>query len=183
MKVNYLILLFICGSFLFSQNRLPVPKDYKLYTEFISYKKFKYLKKESISTGYIAMNGKDKFIYKQLAPFVIEIRKKDNNLYYKRENMNEIIIDITNSSQFDIAIFFNLDDKEFNENFVITKNKINNTDHYNIIPKNNSYVTNITAKGNDYKLEELTIFYKDGSFLRYEFKNTKTGMDIDSNLF
>lgn len=183
---NRLIFVFIIiTNFLFSQNRVPIPKYYKLYTEFISYRKMKYLKKESIATGYIAMDGKDKFIYKQKTPFIIEIKKKGDIISYKRENANEIIIDISDksNSQFEGIVFLKIFNEENVEDFIITKRTVKNIDYYEIIPKKIVYIDSIKANGIDDKLYELIISYKDGSTLRYEFKNTETGINIDEKLF
>lgn len=186
-KILYIILFINFTYLLFSQNKLPIPKDYKLYTDFVCYKKTKYLKKETITTGYIAMDGKNKFIYKQINPFVIEIRKRNNTILYKRENFNEITIEISDTNHNDVDIFiislFNSEEKDFENNFFITKEVIKDYDYYKIIPKNTKYIKEIKAKGIDDKLTEIIITYIDNSLLRYEFKNVKTGKSIDENLF
>ena len=61
-KLIFLILFLHCFVLIFSQT-LPQPENNQLYTEFISYRTAEYLKNPIISTGYIVMDGRDKFLF------------------------------------------------------------------------------------------------------------------------
>jgi len=159
---------------------LPFPKNDMLYTEFVSYKKASYLKNPIKTVGYIVMNGNGNFLFKQISPIVIEVRKKDGRLTFKKENSQPIEIPNSPGGE-NIAFLF---DKNSNySNFIITKNVKNNKDFFLVVPKNQDKIEKIEIVSNDDKIESIILFFKDKSSMTYDFKNTVTGIVPDEKYF
>ena len=120
MKKLVSIFLFFVLFSIYSQNltTLPHPKNSMLYTEFVSYKKATYLKKPIEMVGYIVMNGENNFLFKQTKPILIEVRKNNNKLTFKKESSPPIEIPNSPNGE-NIAFLF---DKNTNyDGFNITK--------------------------------------------------------------
>lgn len=175
-----IIIIFLLSNFIiFSQEQLPQPKNDQLYTEFVSYRYASYLKKPLAGSGYIAMDGKNKFIFKQIKPVIIEIKKNENKTTFKRGATEPIEIDEMENELF----FLFGEQKNINQIYDISKKVINNKDNYYIVPKEKQNISNITLIGLDDKIEKIEIFFNDNSKIIYEFKNTVTGIKPDEKYF
>ena len=165
---------------------LPKPdKDY-LYTEFSSVRKLKYVKKPIVSSGYIAMNGKEDFIYRQETPTLLEIKKIGDAAFYKKENIAPIQIDLSKSNfdeSYSVIFLFYGDDEKVSEYFNITKTFKNNIDYYDIYPKKQGTIKQVSATGLGDKLYSIDMTYADGSTLSYKFANSVTGTKPDDKYF
>lgn len=181
--LNILVALFPC--FMWAQS-LPKPdKDY-LYTEFSSVRKLKYIKKPIVSSGYIAMNGKEDFIYRQETPTLLEIKKIGDAAFYKKANIDPIQIDLSKSNfdeSYSVIFLFYGDDKTVGEYFDITKTFADNLDNYKILPKKQGTIKLISATGLGDKLHSIDMIYADGSTLSYKFSNSVTGTKPDEKYF
>ncbi|OHD24411.1 MAG: hypothetical protein A2Y34_04165 [Spirochaetes bacterium GWC1_27_15] len=181
-KIIFVFLLFIVTISLYSQ-KIPHPKNSMLYTEFTAYKSALYLKKPIVSSGYIAMNGLDKFIFKQTKPIVIEVKKRENRMFFKREGMNEIEISGNNDNSDNIAFLFSTNEDDLKKNFKIEQITTNGKQKYTVTPFKPTKVEKIEVIGIDDKIENIKIFFKDKSTILYEFKNTITGTSPNEKYF
>ena len=178
-KITFLI------AFFYLQNlytiELPHPENDQLYTDFVSYRFANYLKKPIIGNGYIVMDGKNKFLFKQIDPINIEIRKVDDKILYKVKDNQPI--EISNDQDENIMfIFYNSDLS--NKNFDIQKKlNNNNKDFFNIIPKEKKNIINIEIISMLDKVEKITIYFINNSTLIYEFKNSITGKKPSEQFF
>lgn len=173
-----LILLFNSIFMVFSAD-LPQPKNNRLYTEFVSYRTANYLKKTIISSGYIVMDGKSRFLFKQIEPLDIEIRKNEDKITYKREDMEPVEVDTVSN-----AIIFIFDDPEkLKEKYTIEKTIKNNVDVYSIMPKGKDEIKSILIIGIEDKIQEVMVFFKNKTELIYKFSNTVTGTKPDEAHF
>ncbi len=181
--LNIIVALVPC--FIWAQS-LPKPdKDY-LYTEFSSVRKLKYVKKPIVSGGYIAMNGKEDFIYRQVTPTLLEIKKIGDTAFYKKANIAPIQIDLSKSNfdeSYSVIFLFYGDDEAVSEYFDITKTFANNLDNYKITPKKQGTIKLISATGLGDKLYSIDMTYADGSTLSYRFTNSVTGTKPDDKYF
>jgi hypothetical protein len=180
MKITLILIMMTITSVLFSET-LPQPKNAQLYTEFNSKRTAPFLKKPITSSGYIVMDGKSNFLYKQTNPFNIEVRKKGSKLTFKKDKSEAITLPPTASGD-NIAFLFE-GDETFLENYDITKKAASNKDLYSIIPKKSEKVKEIQITGNDDKFESIKLIFNDKSEIFYEFKNTVTGTPPDEKLF
>ncbi len=182
MKLNkvFCIIIFVsAGINLFSQT-LPKPKDGKLYTEFTFVRKSKYLKKPIIGSGYIAMDGTEKFIMKQSTPVLIVVRKNNKKMTIKKENNEPIEVDPKASG--DIMFLFE-NDEVINARFNITKQTIEGMDKFMITPKTKEQIKSINVISTFDKVNTIEITFNDDSNLIYTFKNTLTGITPDEKYF
>lgn len=181
MKKNLLFLLFILiGSFIFPET-LPQPKNMQLYTDFKAEKKAVFLKKPLISSGYIVINGKNNFIFKQIIPFSLEVRKKDNKLTYKKDKMDPV--ELPESASGDNIAFLFEGDESILANYNITKKFENSLDYFTIIPKQIGKIKEILVSAKEDKLITIKLNFTDKSSIFYTFQNTVTGIAPDEKYF
>ena len=177
-KLIFLILFLHCFVLIFSQT-LPQPENNQLYTEFISYRTAEYLKNPIISTGYIVMDGRDKFLFKQDEPISIEIKKNNNIITFKKNGMQAIQVD---SLSDDFTFLFD-DPEKLKQKYFITKKNINNKEEYSVIPKQKENINQIIIITSGDKIEKIDINFNDKTNLVYNFKNTITGTKPDEKYF
>lgn len=185
-RVILLPFFYLTFSFfmLISQD-LPYPKNSQLYTEYICYKYTPYLKKPVISTGYIALNGGDKFIFRQLTPVEFYVKKINEKRVIKRANMDEITLtDSGANSEYDFSFLFD-SSIDISKNFVVEKKLLNEKDkiEFLLAPLKKSIYTKITLIAYEDKIEKLELYLTNKTILKYEFKNTITGKEIDKKIF
>jgi hypothetical protein len=188
MKKTYLtfgffVMCLITGSaqFLVGFESLPQPKNDRLYSEFTARRSAPYLKRPLLSSGYIAMNGKDKFIFKQTKPSVIEVRKKEDRLTLKINNNAPMEIN-SNSNGDNISFIFD-SPENLEKYYDITKTSADGNDEYQIVPKTRAKVDRIILTGIGDIILTIDIFFTDKSDILFEFKNTKTGTAPDEKYF
>ncbi len=181
MLKNYFIFFLLFLNFLLFSNELPQPKDNLLYTEFVSYKYSPFLKKPGISSGIIAMDGKEKFIFKQLKPVIFILKKIDGRFTFQRQNTKEVAVDGETYDN-DFMMLFG-DSNKLAESFNIVENKVNTKSIFTITPKTENKILKmiITAKGDAF--EKIEMLFNDNSKLIYEFRNTVTGKKPDEKIF
>ena len=176
-RIIFIIFIFFNLN-IFSQ-QLPQPKNDQLYTEFISSRYASYLKKPLIGSGYIAKDGKDKFIFKQIKPVNLEIKKMNNKVTYKRGTSDPVEI-----SNVDNELFFLFDDPEKTGQFYnIDKKVVNKKDNYYLAPKDKQNISRIIIIGIEDIIERIEIYFSDNSKIIYDFKNTVTGKKPDEKYF
>jgi len=174
-----LSLLFI--NFLIHSVELPHPKNDCLYTEFDSYRYAKFLKKPIAGTGYIVMDGKDRFVFIQTKPLHVEIRKNGDRVMYKKGN--GMAVDVSNMA---MDMFFLFEEQDtLNANYDISKNAISDKDEYIVTPKDiiNQNLKYIRIIGKLDVFESVELFFNDESKILYIFKNTITGSKPDEKYF
>ncbi|MBN2546095.1 MAG: outer-membrane lipoprotein carrier protein LolA [Spirochaetes bacterium] len=176
-----LISFFIIIPCLFFGSVLPKPQNNQMYTEYLSYKYTPYLKKPVVSSGIIAMDGKEKFIFKQIKPVAFKIKKVKGKITYKRESMDEIIIE-NNSSNNDFMFLFD-ESVDITKDYNVNEKKINDKTEFMILPKNKGKYKKIIIISNKDKFERLEFYFSDNSNLIYEFTNTVTGKPVDEKVF
>ena len=157
----------------------PRPANDQMFTEYISEKKMKYVKKPITAAGKIIMYSKDELVYTQDEPAAFVVTKTAKAVTYQREKMAPIRIDLSDNSaaagqNFDIIALFG-DDKQVRRYYDIAVTDENGVNHYTITPKNESKIKQMNALAVGDKLSSLIIFYVDGSTLKYTFRNTITG--------
>ena len=126
------------------------------------------------------MDGTNKFVFKQINPVKIEIKKVDKRITYKKGNAEPLTIDGLSD---DIFFLFNYDSDNLGAKYNITRKYINNKEVYNIIPKEKKNIKHIILIAFDDKIEKIKIIFNDKSNLIYEFKNTITGIKPDEKYF
>lgn len=175
-----IIIIFLFLNFIiFPQEDLPQPKNSRLFTEFVSYRYAPYLKKPLTGTGYIVMDGKNRFIFKQVKPVIIEVKKIDDKTTFKRGNTEPIEV-----NEMENELFFLFGDQtNIRRIYDISKKVINNKDNYYVVPKNKKDISNIFIVGIEDKFERIEINFNDNSKIIYEFKNTVTGIKPDEKFF
>lgn len=176
-----LIFFFILIPAIFFGAELPKPMNNQMYTEYLSYKYTPYLKKPAVASGIIAMDGKDKFIFKQTEPVAFKIKKDQEKIIYKRENMNEIIVE-GNSSNYDFMFLFD-ESVDLTKDYKINEKVINEKIEFTISPKVKSKYKKIVVTAKEDKFEKLEFYFSDNSNLIYEFSNTVTGKPVDEKVF
>jgi hypothetical protein len=178
MKNIFIICILLTAFQLFSLE-LPRPKDDRLFAEYESYRYAKFLKKPITGSGYIAMDGKDKFAFIQIKPVSVEIKKSgDRTTYKKGSNMP---VDISGMSM-DMFFLFESDEK-ISAGYNVVKSAGSDFDNYDITPKTADNITNIKVKAKEDKVEKIEIFFKDGGKIIYIFKNIVTGVKPDERYF
>ena len=176
---KFIFIVFLFLNFYIFLQELPQPKNNQLYTEFISYRYASYLKKPLIGSGYIAKNGENKFVFKQVKPFIIEIKKMNNKLTFKRGVSESVEI-----NDMENELFFLFEESEkINQIYNINKKKTKNKDYYYLIPKKDQNISQIIIIGIEDKFEKIEIYFNDNSKIIYEFKNTVTGLQPDEKYF
>ena len=157
----------------------PRPANDQMFTEYVSEKKMKYVKKTITAVGKIIMYNKDELVYTQDEPAAFVVTKTAKSVTYQREKMAPIKIDINDSSaaagqSFDMIALFG-DEEQVKQNYDIIVTNENGVSHYTIVPKHFTKVKEMRALAVGDKVSTLIIFYSDGSTLKYTFKNTVTG--------
>ena len=176
-KKIILILLFFQLIILLFPQTIPQPKNNQLYTEFVSYRTALYLKKPIVSRGYIAMDGVEKFIFKQSCPVLVEIRKSNNLITYKRGDSEPIQVDFVSDN-----IFFIFGESEkIKEKYNVIQN--DNKNKYYLTPKEKESIKQIIITAIDDIISKIEILFNDKTELVYEFKNTITGIKPDEKYF
>lgn len=178
-KFIILLILFYSINIIVLSRNLPQPQNNQLYTEFNSVRTAPYLKRSIKGSGYIAMDGKEKILFKQEKPLNIEVRKTGIEVTFKRGKMEPINIDLQDN---DIMLIFS-DVEKLQENYTIDTTKKNNKDTFRLTPKKETRIKEIIIISNNINIEKLEIFYKDKSTLVYTFHNTITGIKPDERLF
>jgi hypothetical protein len=174
-----LIILFLFLTFFLFPVDLPQPKNGELFTEFDSFRYAKFLKKPIAGNGYIAMDGKEKFVFIQEKPLHVEIRKNLDKVTYKKGfNMP---VDISNMS---MDMFFLFEEPDvLNANYDISKNSINDRDEYTITPKQKSNLKFLKVTGKEDIFEKVELYFNDDSRIIYIFNHTVTGVKPDEKYF
>lgn len=183
MKFYLIVLLFITVFNLFSETvNLPMPLNFQLYTEFTAVKTSKFLKKPLQYTGYIAMDGKNNFIYKHTKPVEIIVRKSGTKLTYKTNSSGEIDISGSSSGSGDnIAFIF---DENVSKDYEITKKSLVSGEfEFTMIPKKVHKILQVKITSKDDKFITIDMYFSDKSLLKYTFSNTVTGSPPDSKYF
>ena len=178
MKIKIILFLFFL-TLVLSSIEIPQPRNGELFREFNSYRYARYLKKPIHGTGYIAMDGKDRFVFVQTKPIMVQIKKINDRITYKKGfNMP---IDVSNMA---MDMFFLFEDQDvLKSNYDITKNFINNKDEYRIVPKEKNNLTIIKVTAIEDKVEIVELDFKDDAKIIYNFKNTVTGVKPDEKYF
>jgi len=176
-----LIFIFILMPCILSGNVLPKPVNNQMYTEYLSYKYTPYLKKPAVASGIIAMDGKNKFIFKQIKPVAFKIKKDQEKITYKRENMNEIIVE-GSSSNYDFMFLFD-ESADLAKDYNINQKLLNEKIEFTILPKEKSKYKKIVVTSKEDKFEKLEFYFSDNSNLIYKFSNTITGKPVDEKVF
>ena len=164
---------------LFPQD-LPKPKNNQLYTEFTSYRYAPYLKKPLVSSGYIALDGQDKLVFRQNQPVSIVVKKAGEKITYQKGNNTPI--EVTDASSNEILIIFG-EQEGLQEKYDITKEIIDGKEKFTVIPKKNNRMKSMILFSAEDVLEKLEINFSDRSRLVYEFKNAVTGVSPDKKYF
>lgn len=188
MKKNKIIfciivkLLFL-KIFIFSQ-QLPVPKNYQLFTKYNSIQHSKFFKKEIKSSGYLIMDGKDTFLFKQELPVRVVIKKIGDRIIYKKGDNSSIDIDIPDDKKSIFMIFQNSNNIYKYYNVVSSKIDNKNKFKFTITPIKNviNGIDKITMIAVEDKIQQMTLFYKTG-YLEYFFNSTITGTKPDKKYF
>jgi len=180
-KITIISTLMFLSLAVFFAETLNLPKNSQLYTEFKSVKTAKFLKKPLASSGYIVMNGKNNFLYKQTEPFSLEVRKKGLKIILKKDKMDPIEIPSTANGD-NIAFLFEGDEAVMS-NYNISKKAVSEKDFYTITPKQTGKIKEISIVGKDDKYESIKLLFTDNSTITYDFKNTTTGTPPDEKYF
>lgn len=182
-RAIFVMAFFTVFNFLYT-NGLPKPKNNQLYTDYVSYKYTPYLKRPVITTGFIALDGKDKFVFKQLMPVEFVIKRLNEKITFKRAGMAEVVIDKDNSNaEYDFFFLFDEGYELLKEYNLIEKDIANGKKEFLITPKNKSNYSKIIVIAFDDKFESLELYFNNKTVLRYEFKNSITGQEIDKKYF
>jgi len=175
------ILFFILIPCIFFGTAIPKPLNNQMYNEYLSYKYTPYLKKPAVSNGIIAIDGNDKFIFKQIKPVAFKIKKIQDRITYKRENMEEMIVDGKSSGN-DFMFLFD-ESIDLAKDYNIVEKIINEKIEFTILPKEKSKYKKIVITAKEDKFEKLEFYFSDNSNLIYEFSNTVTGKPVDEKVF
>jgi Outer membrane lipoprotein carrier protein LolA len=178
MKKIFIICVLFLTFQLFSLE-LPRPKDDRLFAEYDSFRYAKFLKKPLAGSGYIAMDGKDKFVFIQIKPVSVEIKKSGGRTTYKKGS--NMPVDISGMAM-DMFFLFESDEK-ISAGYNVSKVAADGSDNYEITPKSPDNMINIKVTAKEDKVEKIEIFFKDGSRLIYLFKNAVTGKKPDERYF
>jgi hypothetical protein len=178
MKKIYIV-YFILTSFLLFSLELPKPKNDQLFAEYDSYRYSKFLKKPITGSGYLAMDGKDRFVFIQLKPLIVEIRKNGGRITYKKGS--NMPIDISNMAM-DMFFLFETDEN-ISINYNVIKTAGSEMDSYEIIPKAEQNLLKIKVTAKEDKVEKIEILFKDDSKIVYFFRNVFTGRKPDEKNF
>ena len=157
----------------------PRPANNMMFTEYISEKKMRYVKKPIISSGKIIMYNQDELVYTQDEPSAFVVTKTAKSVTYQRDKMSPVRIDFRDAQSsggqdFGVIALFG-DDDEVNRYYDIDVTDESGVSHYVITPKQASKIKQMNALAVGDKLSSLIIFYNDGSTLKYTFRNTVTG--------
>jgi hypothetical protein len=179
-KILFIFILLNLFMFINSEN-FPQPKNDQLYAEFTAKRTSVYLKQPVTSSGYIVMNGKNNFLFRQNKPVSIDVRRKNDSLTLKINNNEPVEIGSGPDSD-NIAFIFN-DPENLEKNYYITMTLSGGVNEYLVVPKKASKIEKIIAMASGDVIRTLNIYFRDKTVLSYEFRNTKTGTAPDEKLF
>ncbi len=151
---------------------LPKPKNAMLYTEFDFVRTSKYLKKPVTGSGYIAMEGQDKFIFRQNSPVRIVVRKNGRKMTFQKEDAQPVEIDPKSGG--DVMFLFD-SDESINSRFDISAKRQDGRMLYSLVPKSDERIKSISVIAKGDRVEKIEINFANDSSLAYTFKNTVTG--------
>ena len=181
MKKKAIIFFFIIFIQVIYAVNLPGPKNDQLYTEFKSTRTSPYLKRPMSSSGYIVMNGKENFLFKQQKPVEINVRKDGEHMTLKIGNNPAVEIN-PDSGGDNIAFLFN-NDGNLDKYYDITQSVSQGYDEYLVIPKKKSKIEKIIVQGKENIVISIILNFYDRSVITYTFKNTRTGTPPDEKYF
>jgi hypothetical protein len=184
---KYILTIIFLGLILplFSQ-AIPHPKNDRLYTDFTCYRYAAYLKKPIISTGFIAMDGQANFLFKQISPLLIEIRKTGDKIIYKRGDQAPMEFSASSGGAVGTtnSIIFLFDDSgKIKDKYNIVKKSLDGKDEYTVTPKEKEAVKQIFITAVEDRIETIKMYFADNTSYLYEFKNTVTGVKPDEKYF
>jgi len=170
-------------------NDIPVPENNYLYTDFTFERTSPFLKKPVTGSGRILMDGKNHFIFKQIKPVLITIKKISGEISFQKGDAKPITInamsdDMDNGN---IAILFSGDSARISELFKLTHSTIQGKDYFELIPRESMLslktiqIIHIVSKAD--KIENIKIEYKNKSTITYSFFNAVTGIKPDEKNF
>jgi outer membrane lipoprotein-sorting protein len=181
MKKKSVILFFLNFLLFIYPETLPQPKNDQLYTEFTAKRTSTYLKKPVTGNGYIVMNGKNNFLFRQNTPVLIDVRKKGESLTLKINNNDPI--EISSGSDNDNIAFLFDNPINLEKNYYISKTVSAGLDEFLVVPKKASKIEKIILTATGDMIRTLNVYFRDKTVVNYEFRNTKTGTIPDEKLF
>ncbi len=182
---QFFYLLFLSMTLILFSKDIPVPDNNYLYTDFTFERTSPFLKKPVTGSGRIVMDGKDNFIFKQIKPVLIIIKKIAGEISFQKGDAKPIIInamsdDMDNGN---IAILFSGDSARISELFKVTYSAIHGKDNFELIPRDDTgslkTILLIHIISNIDKIEKIKIEYKNKSTITYSFFNAITGIKPD----
>lgn len=187
MKTRLVLIISICVQVICAKE-LPVPDHYFLYTDFSSQRSSPFLKKTVDGSGYIVMNGKEEFAFKQKTPAEITIVRKNGVISFRKGNAAPIIIassseDAENSA---LTLLFSGDTEKIHEIFSIEENTYEEMDQFTLTPKEGqktfASISSIFIESSGDKIKKMELHYKNKTSLSYQFYNSVTGKVPDEKL-
>jgi hypothetical protein len=160
---------------------IPYPDNDMLYTEFTAVRTSPWLKKGMKSSGYLAMNGLDRFIFNQLEPVPLIITRNGDEILFKKGAMKAVAVsaDLIENQVF---LFFDRN-SGLTEKYDISTTPQEDKTLYTVTPRSEDTFEKITFTGKRDIIYTITILFNDGSTLNYTFSNSVTGTPPDERYF